>query len=411
MTGQLPPPPPGAPAVDEHPAWEGHGTEDPGGTEPGAFAWEPTVPMRRPTTEPARPRPSLWLIVVVAALVSGIVGTTASLAVVAATGDGGTDTAPVAEPPAAEEGSASGGTAGTTAAGLSIAEIADMVAPSVAAVEVAQTAGARGQGSAVIVGSDGLLVTNNHVVDGAATVTVLLADGSRYPARLVGSDPTTDLAVLTIEAQDLPAATLATEPPRVGETTVAIGSPFGLEGSVTSGVVSALDRTLTAPTGSLTGLIQTDAAINPGNSGGALVNDRGEVIGINTAILSSSGTSGGVGFAVPAATIKQVSDQLIATGRVERAVLGVSGQDIDPSVATAYGLETGALLIAVEPGSGAERAGLQAGDIITAIDETPITSMSDLAVAIQERSPGDVVQVSGLRSGDSFSFEVELGSN
>jgi S1-C subfamily serine protease len=368
------------------------------------------MPMHRPASTAVRPGPSVWLLVLIAALVSGIVGTAASLAVVTVSGEA-TEATPAAEPPAPADQPVSGDTTSPDGSVLSVAEIADLVAPSVAAVEVAQATGARGQGSAVIVGSDGLLVTNNHVIDGAATITVLLADGSRYTAQLVGSDPTSDLAVLTIQAEDLPAATLATEPPRVGETTVAIGSPFGLEGSVTSGVVSALGRTLAAPTGSLTGLIQTDAAINPGNSGGALVNDRGELIGINTAIISGSGTSGGVGFAVPAATVQQVSEQLIATGRVERAVLGVSGQDIDPSVAAAYGLDTGALLIGVEPGSGADQAGLQAGDIITAIDGTPITSMGELTVAIRDKAPGDVIEVSGLRNGEPFTVEVELGSN
>ncbi len=294
--------------------------------------------------------------------------------------------------------------------GLSVSQIAEQVGPSVAAVEVGSRAG-QGQGSAVIIDADGHLVTNNHVVEGAGSITVQLADGSRLDATLVGTDPITDLAVLRVDADGLPAATLSTTTPDIGDAAVAIGSPFGLDGSVSAGVVSALDRSLPAGGASLTGLLQTDAAINPGNSGGALVDDRGEVIGINTAIISRSGTSGGVGFAVPSTVAADVADQLIRTGEVQRAVLGVSGRDIDQQVADAYGIDAdaGPLVLAVEPGSGAADAGLQAGDIITAVDGERVRSMAELAATVRELAPGDTVEVRGIRDGESFTLQVRLG--
>jgi len=350
--------------------------------------------------------------VVVAALVGGISGGF----VPALTGsDDPSPSEPAAlttdEPErAAESGQASAPTADDVA-GLSVAEIADRVGPSVAAVEVQTGTGQGGQGSAVIFDAGGHLITNNHVVDGADTITVQLADGSRLDATLVGTDPLTDLAVLEVDAGRLPAADFAGDLPDIGEAAVAIGSPFGLDGSVSAGIVSALDRSLGAGGSNLTGLIQTDAAINPGNSGGALVDDQGEVIGINTAIISRSGTNGGVGFAVPSTTATDVAEQLIATGEVERAILGVSGRDIDPQVAEAYGIDedAGPLILAVEPGSGAAEAGVQPGDIITRVDGQPIDTMSDLAATIRELDPGDTVEVAGIRDGDPFTVAVQLG--
>lgn len=369
---------------------------------------EPASPPPRRADDGVRRSPGLWLVGLVTAVVAALVATLTSVTLLV--GSGALDRADDQPDPVPATSTATDEDAPPSpASGLNVEQIADLVAPSVAAVEVQLANGTGGQGSAVIIDEDGLLVTNAHVVEGAAAVAVQLPDGSRSTAELVGADPSTDLAVLRIDAQDLPAATLATRPPEIGETAVAIGSPFGLAGSVSSGIVSAVDRTLGTPDGSLLGLIQTDAAINPGNSGGALANDRGEVIGINTAILSGSGTNSGVGFAVPAATVVQVSEQLIETGQVERAVLGVNGQDIDPSVAAAYGLDTGALLVAVEPGSGADDAGLQAGDIITEVDDTRITSMADLAVAIRGYAPGDTIEVTGIRNGEPFTVEVLLG--
>jgi S1-C subfamily serine protease len=357
----------------------------------------PTAPAEPAAVRPAGP--SATRTIVVASLVAAVVGAGSALAV--------TGIAPGAEPelPAAA----------TAAAPDDVTDIATAVAPSVAAVEIRAPGGPRGeavtgQGSAVIIDEAGLLATNAHVVDGAGAITVRLADGSRYEAELVGVDPTTDLAVLAVDATGLPAATLADDLPAVGATAVAIGSPFGLEGSVTAGIVSALDRTLSGRGGTLTGLIQTDAAINPGNSGGALVDARGRVIGINTAILSGSGTNGGVGFAVPAPVVQDITEQLIATGTVRRAVLGVAGQDVDPQVAAAYGLEaeSGALLLRIEPGSSADDAGLEPGDLVTAVDGAAISSMAELAIAIREREPGDELRLEVVRGGETLELTATL---
>jgi putative serine protease PepD len=257
---------------------------------------------------------------------------------------------------------------------------------------------------------DGYLLTNNHVVDGASTVRVTLADGTSHEAEVVGTDATSDLAVLRIDATDLPAATFAEDLPGVGTTAVAIGSPFGLDGSVSAGIVSALDRTLSDGATTLTGLIQTDAAINPGNSGGPLVDDQGRIIGINTAIYSGSGTNEGVGFAVPATTATAVASQLIEGTEVAWPMLGVVGQDVDPSLAEAYGLPTdqGALVGEVAPDSGAEEAGLLPGDIVVELEGRTITSMSDLASAVRSHEVGDTVSVGVLRDGERLDLDVTL---
>ncbi|MBW3561196.1 MAG: PDZ domain-containing protein [Actinobacteria bacterium] len=200
--------------------------------------------------------------------------------------------------------------------------------------------------------------------------------------------------------------------PTVGDTAVAIGSPFGLEGSVTSGIVSALDRTLSGGANTMVGMVQTDAPINPGNSGGALVDDRGRVIGINTAILSRSGSSAGIGFAVPATTATSVADQLIEDGQVRWARLGINGQEVDARVAEAYGLtiDRGALIVRVEPGSAAHDAGLQDGDIVTAVDGEQVSSMVDLAAAIRGYQPGDQVRLTIVRDGQEVAIPVTLGT-
>jgi S1-C subfamily serine protease len=378
-------------------------------TEPEQLRFLEVGPGPAPSP-PARGgrRPALLVTVLVAATVSAVVGVGSSLAVRAA----GTSDPTTPAAPGADAGS------GTTAdgEGLSVAAIAASVAPSVAAVEVEAGVGpagrvVAGQGSAVVIDAEGLLATNTHVVDGATAVTVVLADGTRHAAEVVGTDPTTDLAVLRVDATDLPAAPLAEDLPAVGSTAVAIGSPFGLDGSVTAGVVSALDRSLGGQRGTLTGLIQTDAAINPGNSGGALVDDAGRVIGINTAILSGSGTNDGIGFAVPAPTVRDITQQLIEHGSVSRAVLGVAGQDVDPRMASSYDLDTdgGALLVRVEEGSAAAAAGLRAGDLITAAGGEPVTTMADLARIVQAHEPGDQLELELVRERRSLELVVDLG--
>jgi S1-C subfamily serine protease len=295
-----------------------------------------------------------------------------------------------------------------------VTAIARQVGPSVARVDAQGPFGA-GSGSAVVFQADGVLVTNAHVVDGAARITVTLPDGERLDAELVGGDAASDLAVLRVDATDLPVPVWADADatPAVGDPVVAIGSPFGLDGSVTSGIVSALGRTVTPAQGvALVDLIQTDAAINPGNSGGALVDGAGRIIGINTAIASSGGGSEGVGFAIPATTATSVADQLLEDGIVRRAELGIAGQTVDADTATLYGLPVtaGAVIVDVRPDGPADLAGLQQGDIVTAIDDEPVTSVAELVGRIQQRRPGDEVTLTVARSGaEERTVTVTLG--
>ena len=296
----------------------------------------------------------------------------------------------------------------------STVEVAEAVAPSVADVQVTVSGPGGstgvGEGSAVVFDADGHLITNDHVVAGAESVRVRLADGSSHDAEVVGTDERSDLAVLRIDSEDLPTPAWRDELPRVGEEAVAIGSPFGLEGTVTSGIVSALDRTM--PTGevTLTGLIQTDAAINPGNSGGPLVDASGRVIGINTAIYSRSGANDGVGFAVPSTTVVRVAETLISEGEVVWPHLGVAGGDVDARVAEAYDLpaDEGALIADVLDDGPAAAAGIEEEDIVVGFDGESITSMAELAAAVTQRQVGDVVTVEVIRGGDEIELEAEL---
>lgn len=286
-----------------------------------------------------------------------------------------------------------------------VPEIARTVLPSVAQVEVG-----RGAGSAVIYRTDGYLVTNNHVVaQGDGDVQVILADGRRRDAEVVGTAPFTDLAVLKIDEEGLPAATFSSDVPEIGSTAVAVGSPFGLDATVTAGVISGTDRELQGGGESLGGLIQTDAAINPGNSGGALADDHGRVVGINTAILSGSGTNAGVGFAVPATSVTAVANQLIETGEVRPGFLGINGQDVSAEAAEAFGVPEGAVIVDVVPGSAADDAGLQPEDVIVALDGEPIDSMLGLSSRILVRQPGDEVTIGFVRDGQEREATVTLG--
>jgi S1-C subfamily serine protease len=301
--------------------------------------------------------------------------------------------------------------ASTSAPDGVVAAIAADVSPSVVRIDVASAAG-RGAGSGVIYSSAGHIITNAHVVGDRTEVTVTLADGESVTGEVLGADPMSDIAVVRVAGADLPVPAYAQEAPQVGETAIAIGSPFGLDGSVTAGVVSALNRTLATQQGPQVDMIQTDAAINPGNSGGALVDARGRIIGINTAIFSRGGDNAGIGFAIPVPTATAIADQLIENGAVEHAFLGIQGQTVDRQVAELYGLPVseGAVVAAVTDGTPAADAGLQRGDIIVAMDERSITSMEELSGRIQRQQPGTTIGLTIHRGDDQLTLDVELAA-
>jgi S1-C subfamily serine protease len=274
-------------------------------------------------------------------------------------------------------------------------------------------------GSGVIVDERGYIVTNNHVVENSRSLEVIFADDTKAAATLVGADAFSDLAIIRVEGEVPAVAELgdsaALQP---GEPVIAIGSPLGdFKGTVTVGVVSALDRRLELGEGlSMEGLIQTDAAINQGNSGGPLVNALGQVIGINTAIVRGSGygsaVAEGLGFAIPSATVKEVTEQLIQYGHVRRPYLGIQWVAIDPTIAAAYNLpvQFGAYIQVVESGSPGETAGLQAGDILTAIGGQAIDEQNSLVNILMRFDPGEEVQTTIVRDGREITLSVTLGS-
>ena len=268
-----------------------------------------------------------------------------------------------------------------------------------------------GLGSGVIITRDGYIVTNNHVVAGADDVTVALSDGRELKARIVGRDSQTDIAVIKVEAKDLPAITLAESAQvEVGDRVLAVGNPFGIGQTVTSGIVSATSRR--AGLGlAYEACIQTDAAINPGNSGGALVDVTGRLIGINTAILSRSGGSQGVGLAVPTDLVRHVVDNLIKSGKVVRGYLGVTTQNLTPALAESFKLEdrTGAIITSVRPNSPAEKAGLREGDIIVAFEGKPVTDASRLSLTVGQTTPGTKAEITVLRDGKEEKLSVTTG--
>ena len=257
-------------------------------------------------------------------------------------------------------------------------------------------------GSGVIVDARrGYVLTNHHVVRGAERITVTLKDRRDFAAEMVGSDPATDVALLRIPAQSLTALPFGdSDRLKVGDLVIAIGNPFGLGQTVTSGIVSALGRG-GITSGNYEDFIQTDASINPGNSGGALINSKGELIGINTAILAPNGGNVGIGFAVPATMVKGVMDQLLRFGQVKRGQIGVVIQDLDPDAAAALGLaaDEGAMIARVEPGSPAERAGLRGGDVVLAVDGQPVQGSSELRNRIGMVEADRSVRLDILRDG------------
>jgi serine protease Do len=267
-----------------------------------------------------------------------------------------------------------------------------------------------GQGSGVIIDPRGYIVTNNHVVDEADRVQVTLEDGRTFVGEVVGSDPATDVALVRVDAKDLPAAKLAdSEKLKVGQFALAVGNALGLPGAptVSLGVVSALGRPLPGTDFVLEGLIQTDAAINPGNSGGPLANADGEVIGMNTAMIPFAQ---GLGFAIPAQTIKMVVDQILHNGRVVRPWLGISGLDVSPALARRYDLpsESGVLVGDVSRGSPADRSGFRRGDVIVGSGDGEVRKMKDLLLALAKVSVGDGVKLTVLRDGRRYEVTARL---
>jgi serine protease Do len=267
----------------------------------------------------------------------------------------------------------------------------------------------RGLGSGFIVSPDGIILTNAHVVEGASEVTVRLADRREFRAKVLGTDKPTDIAVLKIEAKNLPAVHIGdSRNTRVGEWVLAIGSPFGFESTVTAGIVSATSRSL--PDGTYVPFIQTDAAVNPGNSGGPLFNMRGEVIGINSQIYSRTGGYQGVSFAIPVDVAIKVRDQLVKTGKVERGRIGVAIQEITQPLAQSFGMPKteGALVASVENKGPAARAGIEPGDVILSVDGKPVRSSGELPPMIADVKPGTTAQLEVWRKGEKKTIPVTV---
>jgi serine protease DegQ len=266
-------------------------------------------------------------------------------------------------------------------------------------------------GSGVIVSSDGYILTNHHVVEAADEVEIALLDGRKIKASIIGSDPETDLAVLKIDLQDMPAITFAQSgQAKVGDIVLAVGNPFGVGQSVTMGIIGALGRSQVG-INTFEDFIQTDAAINPGNSGGALTDISGNLIGINTAIYSRTGGSLGIGFAIPVHVVKQIMEQIIQSGSVIRGWVGVSMQDMTRELAESFGLKTttGALISSVLRNGPADRAGIKPGDILIAVEGDAVQNSSDMLNLVAALSPGDTVTVTVMRNGAEKKIQVRVG--
>jgi serine protease DegS len=266
-------------------------------------------------------------------------------------------------------------------------------------------------GSGVIISDKGYILTNNHVIDGADEIQIALSDGRSAQAQVVGTDPETDVAVLKIEMGKLPSIVIGqSDALQVGDVVLAIGNPFGVGQTVTHGIVSATGRNHLG-INTFENFIQTDAAINPGNSGGALVNTEGELIGINTAIFSRSGGSQGIGFAIPLSLARGVMEQIIEHGRAIRGWLGVEVQGITPQLAESFGLGAdakGVIIAGVLSDSPADQAGIKPGDIVTRINDKPITEPAELLNTVAQVAPGESVKIVGLRNGSAFDLQAKV---
>ncbi len=266
-------------------------------------------------------------------------------------------------------------------------------------------------GSGVIVGAEGFILTNHHVIEAADGIEIALADGRKMPARVVGTDPDTDIAVLKVDNKDLPSITFGqSDNLKVGDVVLAIGNPFGVGQTVTMGIVSALGRSHLG-INTFENFIQTDAAINPGNSGGALVDATGNLVGVNSAIYSRSGGSMGIGFAIPVSIARQVLDQIIATGSVTRGWIGVEVQDLTPELAESFKLPDtdGTLIAGVLKNGPADRAGVKPGDILVGVESKPVTDSSSMLNLVAALQPGKLATLRLLRGGAEIKLKVTVG--
>lgn len=302
----------------------------------------------------------------------------------------------------------------------SIAAIVEAIRPSIVAIGIESVSTdiflepvpSQGAGTGIVLDSAGHILTNNHVVAGAQRIQVTLSDGRSFEARIIGSDRRTDIAVIHIDATDLtPAPFGESASLRVGDPVIAIGQALALPGgpTVTDGIVSALDRSIQEPNGiTLENLIQTDAAINPGNSGGALLDSRGRVVGVNTAI---AGNAQNIGFAIAITPAKDIVNQLIASGKIVRPFLGISMVTVTPEIKSRYGLsvDQGALIVQVQSRSGADAAGLQPGDVVIEIDGKSVTGTEQVSGTISAKKPGDAIDILIARGDDELRVRAILG--
>jgi putative serine protease PepD len=350
------------------------------------------------------PRPLTIAAVTVAFAAGGGIGAAA----IAANDGPTTKTTTVTTPASSSSATLATAAADTTTSAKSLTQLYGDAKQGVVDIKV-KTAKGGAEGSGFVIDSDGHIVTNDHVIDGATSITVTFADKTTATAKLTGADPSSDLAVIQVDAA---AAKLRLTPltfadssgVQVGQSVLAIGSPYGLEGTLTTGIVSALDRAIQAPNHyTIAGAIQTDAAINSGNSGGPLLNADGKVVGINAQIESSSGSNAGIGFAIPSNTVRSVAQSLISDGSVKHAYLGV--QIASPATGT------GALIGTVTAGSPGAKAGLKAKDVVTQIDGKPITGPDDLAAAVASKQPGDTLTLLVERGDARSTLRVTLGSH
>jgi putative serine protease PepD len=380
-------------------------------------AEQPTTPIWQPSPPRARRKRAISTTAVVGVL-AGLLGGAAGAGIVQAT-DGGEQS--TAASSLTDTGTQSDRGSDTSAPAGTIEQVAQRVLPSVVSISV-QGAGGTGTGTGVIISSDGQILTNNHVVAGAANggrIVVDFEDDTSAEATVVGLDPLMDLAIIKADKTGLTPAELGdSQELNVGDQVVAFGSPLGLEGTVTSGIVSALQRPVrTGPadptTNTVIDAIQTDAAINPGNSGGPLVDMQGRVVGINTAIASLGSAAGGqagsigLGFAIPIDQAREIAKELADTGRATHARLGVTVAGVRET----DGLQTGALIRDVEPGGVAAQAGIQPGDVVVKLDDRRIRDADSLVAGIRSYRPGDKVTIVLERNGDQQTIEVTLGSD